>query len=92
MDENSLQAKLLKYRIPTDRCIADINERVRKVKNNGFSTPITGMRNQCRTIVSGSSLYRMCDGLLMTDKDIISCQTFRRTMILWAERPSTSAG
>ena len=29
-----------------------------------------------QTIVSGSSLYRMCDGLLMTDKDIISCQTF----------------
>ena len=50
MDENSLQAKLLKYRIPTDRCIADINERVRKVKNNGFSTPITGMRNQCRPL------------------------------------------
>ena len=76
MDPDSMQAKLLKYRIPTDRCIADINERVRKVKNNGFSTPINRDEEPVQTIVSGSSLYRMCDGLLMTDKDIISCQTF----------------
>ena len=76
MDPNSMQAKLLKYRIPTDRCIADINERVRKVKNNGFSTPINRDEEPVQTIVSGSSLYRMCDGLLMTDRDIISCQTF----------------
>lgn len=76
MDENSMQAKLLKYRIPTDRCIADINERVRKVKNNGFSTPINRDDEPIQTIVAGSSLYRMCDGLLMTDRDIINCQTF----------------
>lgn len=76
MDENSMQAKLLKYRIPTDRCIADINERVRKVKNNGFSTPINRDEEPVQTIVSGSSLYRMCDGLLMTDRDIVGCQTF----------------
>ena len=76
MDENSLQAKLLKYRTPKDRCIADINERGRKVKNNGFSNPINRDEEPVQTIVSGSSLYRMCDGLLMTDKDIISCQTF----------------
>lgn len=73
---NSMQAKLLKYRIPSDRCIADINERVRKVKNNGFSTPINRDDEPVQTIVSGSSLYRMCDGLLMTDRDIIGCQTF----------------
>ena len=30
MDPDSMQAKLLKYRIPTDRCIADINERCGK--------------------------------------------------------------
>ena len=49
---------------------------MRKVKNNGFSTPINRDEEPVQTIVSGSSLYRMCDGLLMTDKDIISCQTF----------------
>ena len=76
MDENSLQAKLLKYRIPSDRCIADINARVRRKKNSGFTTPILSDDEPAYTIVSGSSLYRMCDGLLLTDKDIISCQTF----------------
>ena len=76
MDENSLQAKLMKYRLPTDRCIADINERVRRKRNSGFTTPINGDDEPVQTIVAGSSLYRMCDGLLMTDKDIIGCQTF----------------
>ena len=76
MDENSLQAKLLKYRIPSDRCIADINARVRRKKNSGFTTPILSDDEPAYTIVSGSSLYRMCDGLLMTDRDFINCQTF----------------
>ena len=92
MDENSLQAKLLKYRIPTDRCIADINERVRKVKNNGFSTPINRDEEPVQTIVSGSSLYRMCDGLLMTDRISSAARPSRRIMILWARASSTSAG
>ena len=76
MDPDSMQAKLLKYRIPSDRCIADINERVRKVKNSGFTTPIISDDEPAYTIVAGSSMYRMCDGLLMTDRDILSCQTF----------------
>ena len=76
MDPNSMQAKLLKYRIPSDRCIADINARVRRKKNSGFTTPILSDDEPAYTIVAGSSLYRMCDGLLLTDKDIISCQTF----------------
>nr|WP_300782484.1 DNA (cytosine-5-)-methyltransferase [uncultured Acetatifactor sp.] len=76
MDGNSIAAKLLKYRIPSDRCIADINARVRRKKNNGFTTPILSDDEPAYTIVAGSSMYRMCDGLLLTDKDIISCQTF----------------
>lgn len=76
MEEDGLQAKLLKYRIPSDRCVADINKRVRKVGNSGFSTPINWDDEPAQTIVSGSNLYRMCDGLLMTDRDIINCQTF----------------
>ena len=76
MDENSMQAKLLKYRLPSDRCIADINARVRRKKNSGFTTPILSDNEPAYTIVAGSSMYRMCDGLLLADKDIISCQTF----------------
>ena len=29
-----------------------------------------------QTITSGGDQYRMCDGMLMTDRDIINCQTF----------------
>ena len=75
MDGNSLAARLMKYRIPSDRCVADINMRIRR-KNSGFSNPINGDDEPVQTIAAGGSCYRMCDGLLMTDKDIISCQTF----------------
>ena len=92
MDPDSMQAKLLKYRIPSDRCIADINERVRKVKNSGFTTPIISDDEPAYTIVAGSSMYRMCDGLLMTDRDILSCQTFPQDYDLWIRASSISAG
>lgn len=74
--EDSLASKLMKYRIPSDRCVADINLRVRRKRNSGFTMPINGDNEPVQTIAAGSSCYRMCDGLLMTDKDIISCQTF----------------
>ena len=73
--EDTLAARLMKYRLPTDRCLQDINLRVRR-KNSGFTMPLNSDEEPVQTITSGSSLYRMCDGLLMTDKDIISCQTF----------------
>ena len=75
LSEDSLAAALMKYRRPTDWSLQDINMRVRK-KNSGFTMPINHDDKPVQTIVSGSSLYRMCDGLLMTDKDIINCQTF----------------
>lgn len=65
----------MKYRIPTDKCVGDINERVRK-KLSGFTSPINHDEEPVQTITAGSSAYRMCDGLLMTDRDIINCQTF----------------
>ena len=37
--EDTLGAKLMKYRIPSDRDLSDINKRVRK-KNSGFTSPI----------------------------------------------------
>jgi DNA (cytosine-5)-methyltransferase 1 len=70
-----MSAKLLKYRIPSDRCLADISVRVRK-KNSGFTSPINHDDEPVQTITAGGYCFRMCDGLLMTDKDIISCQTF----------------
>ena len=54
---------------------ADINKRVRK-SNSGFTSPINHDDEPVQTITAGGYCFRMCDGLLMTDKDIINCQTF----------------
>lgn len=74
--EDSLAVRLMKYRIPSDKCVADINRRVRRKNNSGFTNPINHDDEPAQTIVAGGNCYRMCDGLLMTDKDFISCQTF----------------
>lgn len=67
--------KLMKYRIPSDRSLQDINMRVTK-KKSGFTSPINHDDEPVQTITAGGYCFRMCDGLLMTDRDIISCQTF----------------
>lgn len=72
---DNLAARLMKYRIPSDRCLQDINKRVRKT-GSGFTSPINHDDEPVQTITAGGYCFRMCDGLLMTDKDIISCQTF----------------
>lgn len=76
MSRECMAEKLIKYRIPTDRCMADINERVTGKKNNGFTTVINADDEPAQTVVAGGNCYRMCDGLLMTDRDYINCQTF----------------
>lgn len=73
--KDSLQAKLLEHRKPTDRDIADISKRLRR-KNAGFSVPICADDRPIPTITAGGSLFRGVDGLLFTDQDIINCQTF----------------
>lgn len=72
---DNLASKLMKYRIPSDRSLQDINKRVRK-SGSGFTSPINHDDEPVQTITAGGYCFRMCDGLLMTDKDIISCQTF----------------
>lgn len=73
--DGTLAEKLMRYRRPTDRCVADINNRVRKT-NAGFSNPINHDDEPVQTITANGDLYRYCDGLKMTDRDIINCQTF----------------
>lgn len=73
--EGSLFGKLMKYRLPSDRKVIDINKRVRR-KESGYTSPINHDDEPVRTITAGGYNFRMCDGMLMTDRDIISCQTF----------------
>ena len=75
LPETTQAGMLMKYRIPSDRCLQDINLRVTK-KKSGFTSPINHDDEPVQTITAGGYAFRMCDGLLMTDKDIISCQTF----------------
>ena len=75
VSENSLAYRLLKYRLPTDRDLSDINRRIRK-KHSGFTLALAHDDEPIQTITSGGDQYRMCDGMLMTDRDIINCQTF----------------
>lgn len=75
LSEKNQSGKLLKYRISSDRCLQDINLRVMK-KKSGFTSPINHDDEPVQTITAGGYCFRMCDGLLMTDKDIINCQTF----------------
>lgn len=67
--------KLMKYRIPADRDLSDINKRVRK-KYSGFTSPINHDDEPASTVTSGGYQFRMSDGLLMTDRDFINVQTF----------------
>lgn len=73
--EDTIGARLMKYRIASDSDLSDINKRVRKT-HSGFTSPINHDDVPVATITSGGYMFRMCDGLLMTDKDIVSCQTF----------------
>ena len=73
--EDTLAYRLMRYRRPTDRDLSDINRRIRR-KQIGYTMAFAHDDEPVQTITSGGDQYRMCDGTLMTDRDIISCQTF----------------
>lgn len=72
---DNMAARLMKYRIPSDKCLGDINKRVRK-SESCFTSRINHDNEPANTITARGYCLRMCDGLLLTDRDIISCQTF----------------
>ncbi|MDY3851030.1 MAG: DNA (cytosine-5-)-methyltransferase [Bullifex sp.] len=72
---DNMAARLLRYRIPSDRCLGDINLRITK-KTSGYTSPINHDDEPVQTVTARGYCFRMCDGMLMTDRDIISCQTF----------------
>lgn len=75
LSKNSMYHQLIKYRIPSDRDLADVNKRVTG-KTSGFTCGINYDNEVSFTITSGGDTIRDCDGLLLTDRDIINCQTF----------------
>ena len=73
--DDTIAKILLQYRKPTDRKLDHVSQRTRR-KIAGFTHPINVDNEPVRTITAGGEGYRMCDGLLMTDRDYINCQTF----------------
>jgi len=62
------RGKLMPYRIKTDKCCSDINERIYK-KFSGFNAMIRHDDEVCGTITSGEYDWRYFDGKICTDKD-----------------------
>ena len=58
---DNLAARLMKYRIPSDRCLQDINRRVRKT-GSGFTSPINHDDEPVQTITAGGYCFRMVAG------------------------------
>ncbi|MBQ9251576.1 MAG: DNA cytosine methyltransferase [Clostridia bacterium] len=75
LKEGSRLKMLLDNRKPTDRKLADINERL-SGQYKGFTNYIWSDDQVCGTIASGGSYFRMYDGMGMSKQDFINVQTF----------------
>jgi DNA (cytosine-5)-methyltransferase 1 len=70
LDDDSERSKLMEFRIKSDKCISDINERIYK-KFSGFNAMIRHDDEVCGTITSAETDRRYYDGKICTDKDIL---------------------
>lgn len=76
--------ELLKHRLPSDKCIADISKRIRG-KEVGFIHTIFQDNDIAGTLVSSGSLYRGCDGKKPTMQDYVNVQTFPQDYVFEGE-------
>lgn len=90
-DRGFVYIELMKHRIKTDKCIGDITLRVRG-KESGFNTIIIHDEEVANTTVAGSSNMRYCDGLYLSNEDIIRCQTFPGDYDFGEENPNYVCG
>lgn len=66
---------LLNKKIPTDRCLADVNERLHG-KGSMFNQRIIWDNRVCDTIAANGCFYRACDNTYLTLEDFRNVQTF----------------
>jgi DNA (cytosine-5)-methyltransferase 1 len=69
-DAETERGKLMEFRIKSDKCCSDINERIYG-KFSGFNAMIRHDDEVCGTITSGETDRRYFDGKICTDKDIM---------------------
>jgi DNA (cytosine-5)-methyltransferase 1 len=68
-DNETERGKLMEFRIKSDKCCSDINERVYG-KFSGFNAMIRHDDEVCGTITSGETDRRYCDGKILTENDL----------------------
>ena len=69
------RGQLIKHRIASDKCMADINMRLHN-KNSGFNSMIRYDHEVCRTITDGEKDFRDYDGMACSDHDYQVCGTY----------------
>lgn len=70
LEDESERSKLMEFRIKSDKCCSDINERVHN-KFSGFNAMIRHDNEVCGTITSGETDRRYFDGKICTNKDLM---------------------
>ena len=69
------RGKLMEYRIKSDKCMNDINQRLYN-KNSGFNAMIWHDDEVCSTVTAGETNWRFFDGMACSDEDYILTGTF----------------
>lgn len=67
--------ELLKYRIKSDKSIADISKRLRG-RESGYGNAILHDDEVAYTLISCGNTYRYCDAMCVSDGDCCGIQTF----------------
>ena len=69
------RGKLIQHRIPSDKCMNDISQRINK-KNSGFNAMIWHDNEVASTITAGETNWRYFDGMACSDLDYIKVGSF----------------
>ena len=72
--DTEYQERMLKYYQPGDTVLEDINKRIGKT--GGYTNHIVYDEEICPTITANSQIFRACDKLHFSDKDMTAVQTF----------------
>lgn len=75
MNEKGEYKRLLEFRKPGDKSIADIIERLKGVRS-GMNNIIVSDDVPAQTITSGGNAYRMYDGMRLSLQDYRNCSSF----------------
>lgn len=85
------ERRMMAARRDCDKCLADINTRLRQ-KSSGFTSPIVSDMAVCPTVTSAGSFFRMYDGQKFSRQDFINVQSFPQDYDFLGEEPQYICG